>query len=117
MLILFLEAPGTAERPAGWWRLDAGGRRIAGGADMAGMAPLPGEIVLAVPPATAVTLVDYNTATFTLPTGLADGVHALAIAAGALSDLQRTPLSAWTAQFTVDTTAPTPNCHSKRNQI
>ena len=60
MLILFLEAPGeapgTAERPAGWWRLDAAGRRIAGGADMAGMAPLPGETVLAVPPATAVTL-------------------------------------------------------------
>jgi ELWxxDGT repeat protein len=57
-------------------------------------------------PATAVTLVDYDTATFTLPTGLADGVHTLALATGGVSDLQRTPLSAWTAQFTVDTTAP-----------
>jgi ELWxxDGT repeat protein len=56
--------------------------------------------------ATAVTVVDDRTATFTLPVGLADGLHTLAIAAGAVQDLQLTPVSAWTAQFTLDTTPP-----------
>ena len=54
---------------------------------------------------TAVTLVDGNTLRFTLP-GLGNGVHTVVIAAGAITDVEGTPLSAFAATFTIDTTTP-----------
>jgi hypothetical protein len=54
----------------------------------------------------SMTLVDGNTVKFTFPTPLVDGTHTLAIAAGALLDVQGTPLSAFSRVFAVDNVAP-----------
>jgi len=56
-------------------------------------------------PATAVTIVDSDTLRFTIPT-LADGLHNVAIAAGALHDIQNQPLAALASSFTLSTTGP-----------
>ena len=56
-------------------------------------------------PATAVTVIDADTLRFTLP-ALADGLHNVSIAAGALSDLQNQPIAAFASQFTLDTVGP-----------
>jgi ELWxxDGT repeat protein len=56
--------------------------------------------------ATAVTVSDSRTASFTLPVDLAEGFHTLAIAAGAIQDLQQTPVAAWTCQFALDVSLP-----------
>ncbi|HEX8310774.1 MAG TPA: pre-peptidase C-terminal domain-containing protein, partial [Chthoniobacteraceae bacterium] len=56
--------------------------------------------------ASAFTVVDGDTIRFSLPAPVADGVHTIGIAAGALQDVQGTPLEAFTAQFTLDRTAP-----------
>jgi len=56
-------------------------------------------------PALAVTIVDADTLRFTLPATV-DGLHDIAIAAGALHDLQDQPLAAFASQFTLDTVGP-----------
>ncbi|MDB5357482.1 MAG: hypothetical protein JWN24_3935, partial [Phycisphaerales bacterium] len=59
-------------------------------------------------PASAVSAVGNSSTTFsfTLPGGIAQGSHTLAIAAGAVSNLQGGPVSAYSAQFTLDTIPP-----------
>ena len=57
-------------------------------------------------PATAMTILDVDTVAFTLPVGLGDGVHDVAIAGGAIVDLQNQPLTAFSSQFTIDATGP-----------
>ncbi|MHC4562200.1 MAG: S8 family serine peptidase [Planctomycetota bacterium] len=55
--------------------------------------------------ATGMTIVDATTAIFDLP-ALGTGVHQVAIATGAVLDLQGTPLTAYSGTFEVDVTAP-----------
>jgi extracellular elastinolytic metalloproteinase len=57
-------------------------------------------------PATALRIIDGNTAAFTIPGGLGEGTHTVAIAAGALTDTQGTPIDAFSTQFRLDLTAP-----------
>ncbi len=60
-------------------------------------------------PGTGVVIVDGNTATFTLPGGAwatTEGTHTVSIAAGAIKDLQATPLTAYSGTFTLDFTPP-----------
>jgi len=57
-------------------------------------------------PATSVTVTDGNTATFDLPTGLAHGPHNVGIAAGAILDLQNTPIEPFSATVMIDTAGP-----------
>ncbi|MEE8450487.1 MAG: pre-peptidase C-terminal domain-containing protein [Thermoguttaceae bacterium] len=52
-------------------------------------------------PATGVTVVDGKTAVFDLPVELASGMHSLTVPAGAVLDLQGTPLDAFSADFTL----------------
>lgn len=54
---------------------------------------------------TAITVVDGDTVSFTLP-ALANGPHTFAIAAGAIVDVQNTPVQAFSGAFTVDSIAP-----------
>jgi len=56
--------------------------------------------------ATGVTMVDSDTWSFTLPGGLGEGIHTVTIAAGAILDLQGTPVSAFTSHFSLDLTPP-----------
>ena len=53
------------------------------------------------------TLVDGNTVTFALPEDLGEGAHQIDIAAGALQDVQRTPIDAFELTSYVDQTPPT----------
>ena len=58
-------------------------------------------------PATALSVVDGDTVTFNLPSGHdASGPHTVAIAAGAILDLQGTPLQAYSGQYVIDVTPP-----------
>ena len=56
-------------------------------------------------PATGFVVVDANTLRFQIPP-LGHGVHTVSIAAGALLDLQGTPIDAYTGQFEVDLVGP-----------
>ena len=56
-------------------------------------------------PATGLTVVDGDTAIFTIA-ALGTGTHTIAIAAGAVQDLQQTNLSAFSSTFSVDQTPP-----------
>jgi hypothetical protein len=56
--------------------------------------------------AVGVTLVDGDTVSFTLPGGIGEGTHSVTIAAGAIQDLQGTPLNAFSATFVADLTPP-----------
>ena len=56
---------------------------------------------------TGVTLVDGNTLSFTMFPSLGAGVHTLTIAAGAIEDVQGTPITAFTGNFTINTAPPT----------
>ena len=53
-------------------------------------------------PATAVHVVDARTVTYDLSGGLPDGPHALQIAAGAVVDIQGTPIEAFSGSLTID---------------
>ncbi len=57
-------------------------------------------------PAVALAMVDAATAAFELPAPLADGPHDLAIAGGAILDLQGTPIEPFAASFVLDTGRP-----------
>lgn len=57
-------------------------------------------------PATAVTVVDENTASFAVPSGLGEGLHQVSIAAGAVLDWQGTPLDAYSGTFRLDWSGP-----------
>ncbi|MBN2474707.1 MAG: pre-peptidase C-terminal domain-containing protein [Pirellulales bacterium] len=63
------------------------------------------DLTVAGAPATAVTIVDADTVTFELPP-LTDGSHEVSIAAGAILDLQNTPLEPFSITFGIDTVAP-----------
>lgn len=56
--------------------------------------------------ATAMTVIDVDTVRFEIPAGFGEGPHEVAIAGGALTDLQNQPIEAYSGQFVVDTTAP-----------
>jgi FG-GAP-like repeat/Bacterial pre-peptidase C-terminal domain/Bacterial Ig-like domain len=56
--------------------------------------------------ATGVTIVDGDTAIFTVPAGVDEGRVNVAIAAGAIDDIQGTPLGAFAATYYNDVTAP-----------
>ena len=56
--------------------------------------------------ATAVTIVDADTAIFTVPDLVVEGTITVAIAAGAISDIQGTPIDAFTATYYNDVTPP-----------
>ena len=56
-------------------------------------------------PATSLNVVDGNTVVFTLPS-LGEGLQDVRIAAGALKDVQGTPIAAFSSQFYHDITAP-----------
>ena len=64
-----------------------------------------GDLTLNSLPATGVTVVHANTLRFTLP-ATAEGMNTVAIAGGALVDLQGQPLAPFTSQFQLDSTAP-----------
>ncbi|MFO0897057.1 MAG: S8 family serine peptidase [Pirellulales bacterium] len=64
-----------------------------------------GDLTVDGLPAVSVEAVDGLTLRFTLP-NLAEGPHVLRLAAGAIVDLQGTPLEAWESNFFVDLTAP-----------
>ncbi len=53
------------------------------------------------------TLIDGNTVSFTLPEDLGEGEYRIQIAAGALLDVQGTPIDAFELTFYVDQTPPT----------
>src|SRR5262249_39849304 len=55
--------------------------------------------------ATGFTFVDGDTISFNLP-ALGSGTHTVTIAAGAIVDLQNTPLQAFSSTFTIDNIAP-----------
>src|SRR5262249_55024002 len=55
--------------------------------------------------ATGFTIVDGDTVSFNLP-ALGAGLHTAAIAAGAIVDVQTTPLQAFSSTFTIDNIAP-----------
>ncbi len=55
-------------------------------------------------PVTGFTVIDGNTIEFDIPSGLTLGSYTIAIAANAIQDLQGTPLSAFSATFSFDTT-------------
>ena len=57
-------------------------------------------------PATAVTLLDGDTLFFDLQAGLSEGLHEVTIVAGAILDLQGTPVEPFSATLVVDATAP-----------
>ena len=57
-------------------------------------------------PAQSVSMVDADTAVFQLPAGLGDGTHDLAIADGAILDLQNTPLQPFGLQLSVEPAWP-----------
>ena len=57
-------------------------------------------------PATGFSVVDYNTVAFNLPAMQGDDTYTVSLPAGAVSDIQGTPLQAYTEQFTVDSTPP-----------
>ncbi len=65
----------------------------------------PGDLTVDGVPAEAVTLIDANTASFTLP-ALSDGPHNVVIAAGEVADYLGNPVDAFSATFTLDVTAP-----------
>jgi hypothetical protein len=56
--------------------------------------------------ADSVTIVDSDTITFNLPSGLADGSYDIQLAAGTLWSLDNQPNEAYAFQVAVDTTAP-----------
>lgn len=56
--------------------------------------------------AAAVSLLDHDTVVFNVPPGLVDGVVTVRIAAGAIFDLQGTPIEDGQFEFTLDTTPP-----------
>src|SRR5262249_19711607 len=56
--------------------------------------------------AAGVTVVDGTTLMFRLAGPLAEGTHTITVAAGALRDIQQTPLAAYSSQFFVDLTPP-----------
>src|SRR5262249_39451790 len=56
--------------------------------------------------ATGFTIVDADTVTFNLPAGLAQGNHTVTIAAGDISDIQSTPISAYSGSFFIDSIGP-----------
>ena len=56
--------------------------------------------------ATGLSIVDGDTVTFNLPTVTGDGTHTVAVAAGAILDVQGTPIQAYTGHFTLDQTPP-----------
>ena len=64
-----------------------------------------GDLTVNGTPATGLTVVDGNTAIFTIP-AVGNGTHTIAIAAGAVQDLQQTSLSAFSSTFSVDQTPP-----------
>ncbi|NQU24921.1 MAG: metallophosphoesterase [Candidatus Nealsonbacteria bacterium] len=56
-------------------------------------------------PASALRVVDGDTVVFDLP-ALSEGSHQMAITAGAILDLQSTPIEPYSGTLTIDTTAP-----------
>jgi len=64
-----------------------------------------GDLTVDGTPATGFAVVDGRSVRFDLP-ALSDGVHDVAIAAGAILDVQGTPVEAYAGQFEVDVTAP-----------
>jgi hypothetical protein len=52
------------------------------------------------------TVIDGNTVVFALPSTLADGTHTVTIASGAITDVQKTPIAAFTTHFSTDQTSP-----------
>src|SRR5262249_52971636 len=64
------------------------------------------EVELAGVSDTGLTVVDGDTVTFSLPGGLAQGTHTVTLAAGAISNVQNTPLQAFTGTFIFDNIAP-----------
>ncbi len=56
--------------------------------------------------ATGITIVDGDTVIFDLPGPISEGSHTVTIAAGAVTDLQGTPISAYTGTFFIDTIGP-----------
>ena len=55
---------------------------------------------------TGMTVADHDTVVFDLPAGLADGVHTVEIPAGAILDLQGTPIDAYAGHFGLDRIPP-----------
>jgi len=64
-----------------------------------------GDLTVGGMPATGFAVVDGDTVVFSLPS-LSEGTYDVVIAAGAILDVQRTPIQAFWSQFTVDLTAP-----------
>ncbi len=56
--------------------------------------------------ATGLTILDGGRVQFTLAGGLGQGLHFVTIAAGALTDLQGTPIAAYEGQFIIDSIGP-----------
>ena len=52
------------------------------------------------------TVISGNTISFALPADLGEGTHSLDLAAGAILDIQGTPLAAYTSTFDIDTLPP-----------
>jgi len=57
--------------------------------------------------ATSYAMIDGDTAVFTIGQTLTDGVHSVTITAGALTDVQGTPIGAFSSSFYNDVVAPT----------
>jgi len=58
-------------------------------------------------PLSSYSVVDANTATFTLPTGLGNGTHTFSFAAGSVTDVHGNPLQAMSGSFSIDNLPPT----------
>ena len=57
-------------------------------------------------PAVSYSVVDQSSVLFDFPVPLGEGVHTVSIGAGALVDLQGTPVESYTGTFEIDLTAP-----------
>lgn len=58
-------------------------------------------------PATGMTILDGHTASFSVPSSAqTDGTHTVAIASGAIQDLQATGIDAFSSHYTIDQTPP-----------
>jgi hypothetical protein len=66
----------------------------------------PADLTIDGVPASSLTIVDADSASFTPGVPVGQGTHTIAIAAGAVSSLQGTPLLALTSTFLFDSQAP-----------
>ncbi len=65
-----------------------------------------GDMLFDGVPLSNMTVIDGNTVSFRLPTGLAQGLHTFIIAAGSIADIHNTPINGFSGTFSLDSLPP-----------